>query len=224
MQELTKTTSRKFYNKWLYKVTLRVKGAAVFRHSGFEKVREACETAREGSYLNSLQNKIIANKDTILQVVSLLENYNSSEWTKRVEGDAIDFYTNSIDLYNAVSKELKELVIQRFEPSQEALDLLDDSTTIVAKRLPHGLYEYKVYLLPHKMANDKEGKKRYIDWLKAQGDRVTCTRAVEDWFIKTDWNWDRRYILVDTEQTLLMLKLRNAEVVGRVYKYIVTDK
>lgn len=224
MQELTKTTSRKFYNKWLYKVTVRVRGAAVFRQGSFDKVREACNDAHETHYLNSLQNKILQNKKTILEVVSLLEDYNPADWTKRIEADFIDLYTNNLDLYNDVSCKLKNLVVQRFEPNQTSLDLLDDSTTIIAKKLPHDKYEYKVYLLPHKMANDREGKKRYVEWLKSQSGRITCTRAVEEWFIKTDWNWDRRYVLVDNEQTLLMLKLRNAEVVGRVYKYIVTDK
>ena len=74
------------------------------------------------------------------------------------------------------------------------------------------------------MSNDVEGKKKHIEWIKSQAPRITCTDAVENWFIKTDWNWDRRYVLVDSEQTLLMLELRNAAVVGRIYKYVVTDK
>jgi hypothetical protein len=74
------------------------------------------------------------------------------------------------------------------------------------------------------MAGDKEGKQKYIAWLKTQEDRVTCTPAVEKWFMTTDWNWDRRYILVQDESTLLMLKLRNSEVVGRIYNYVVSDK
>ena len=74
------------------------------------------------------------------------------------------------------------------------------------------------------MANDKEGKKKYIEWLKRQSPKITCTTAIEHWFIKTDWNWDRRYVLVEDESTLLMLKLRNAEVVGRIYKFVISDK
>jgi hypothetical protein len=47
---------------------------------------------------------------------------------------------------------------------------------------------------------------------------------VQKWFLKTDWNWDRRYVLVEDEGTLLMMKLRNSDVVGTVYNYVVTDK
>ena len=74
------------------------------------------------------------------------------------------------------------------------------------------------------MANDRLGKKRYIDWLKTQMPRVTCTSAVEKWFLATDWNWDRRYILVEDDQTMLMMKLRNAEVVGKIYNFVISDK
>jgi hypothetical protein len=42
--------------------------------------------------------------------------------------------------------------------------------------------------------------------------------------MKTEWNWDRRYVLVEDEGTLLMLKLRNPEVMGSVYNYVLSDK
>jgi hypothetical protein len=53
---------------------------------------------------------------------------------------------------------------------------------------------------------------------------VLISEVVKDWFIKTEWNWDRRYIFVEDAQTLLMLKLRNAEAIGRIYDYIIIDK
>jgi hypothetical protein len=74
------------------------------------------------------------------------------------------------------------------------------------------------------MAGDKEGKMQYVNWLKKQYPKVTCTEAVEKWFVTTDWNWDRRYILVKDESMLLMLKLRNPDVVGRIYNYQLCDK
>jgi len=37
-------------------------------------------------------------------------------------------------------------------------------------------------------------------------------------------NWDRRYILVDNEKTLLMIKLHSPDAIGTVYKYEIVDK
>ena len=53
---------------------------------------------------------------------------------------------------------------------------------------------------------------------------MTCTHAVSTWFVDTDWNWDRRYILVEDEQSLLMLKLRGSEVVGKIHNFVISDK
>ena len=74
------------------------------------------------------------------------------------------------------------------------------------------------------MKKDKTSKRRFVDWLKSQDPRITCSDAVEKWFMNTEWNWDRRYVLVEDEKTLLMLKLRNSEVVGRIYNYVLSDK
>jgi hypothetical protein len=71
------------------------------------------------------------------------------------------------------------------------------------------------------MRGDKEAKKQYIDWIKKQSPRITFTDAIATWFLSTEWNWDRRYVLVEDDHTLLLLKLRNSEVVGRIYNYVI---
>lgn len=163
-------------------------------------------------------------REELLQLTELLMSYDSTLWTKRIEHTYIDLYTNDQDFYNMVSEKFESFVARRFEPDEATADLLEQPQIIVAAKLPHNKYRFKVYLKPHKLAGDKEGKKKYIDWIKSQSPRITCTPAVEKWFIKTDWNWDRRYVLVEDENTLLMLKLRNSEVAGRVYNYVITDK
>jgi hypothetical protein len=74
------------------------------------------------------------------------------------------------------------------------------------------------------MKGNQVGKVKFLDWLRQQAPRITCTERLAKWFLITDWNWDRRYILIEDEQSLLMLKLRNPDVIGRTYNFIVTDK
>ena len=220
-----KLTSRKFYNKWMYKISLRQPGCAIFRNHSFESVRKLCLSNNNLDRPYSIHQKAYNNKEDIIHLCEVLEKYDSKIWTKRIENTNMDLYTNDIDFYQTIAAEFKDIVIHQFEPDPTTVDILTDSRSVVAvKKLPHDRYQYKVYLLPHKMAADREGKQQYINWLKNQGEKVTCTPAVEKWFIKTDWNWDRRYILVENESTLLMLKLRNSEVVGRIYNYVLSDK
>ena len=223
MMELTKTTSHKFYNKWLYKISINQKGAAYFRNNSVEKVIEFCNSGTPSEYVNSLQTIAYNNKEGILDLAEFFKEYDTGMWSKRIEGHSMDVYTNDSALYAKFSTRFKDIIIHRFEPDLTNIDQLTDNKVIICKQLPHKIYQYKVYLLPHKMV-DKEEKRTVVEWLKKQKPKVTCTPAVERWFIKTDWNWDRRYILVQDEQSLLMLKLRAAEVVGRIYNYVVSDK
>jgi hypothetical protein len=221
----TKLTNRKFYGKWLYKVSLTINGCAIFRQKTLEDVKSFCLGSHDGARLYSILSKAYNEKENILKLSNFLESYDRTLWTKRIENSRIDLYTNDVDFYNKLSINFQDVLVHRFEPNTDSIDQLNNSpSTVMVKKLPHNKYQYRAYLLPHKMAGDKEGKQKYIAWLKTQEGRITCTPAVERWFIKTDWNWDRRYILVEDESTLLMLKLRNSEVVGRIYNYVVSDK
>jgi len=221
----TKLTNRKFYGKWLYKVSLHLNGSTIFRQKTLDYIKSFCLSAYTEERPYTVLAKAYKEKENILALANFLERYDSKLWTKRIESSRIDFYTNNVEFYNKLSSNFKDILVHRFEPDPASIDQLNVSpSTVVVKKLPHNKYQYRAYLLPHKMAGDKEGKKKYIAWLKTQEDRVTCTPAVEKWFMTTDWNWDRRYILVEDESTLLMLKLRNSEVVGRIYNYVVSDK
>lgn len=219
-----KPTSRKFYNKWLYKITVRVDGASVLRYELDRIIDLISENKKDHGYWG-WQARAAGDKEFITSLVYFLQSKDKSLWSKRVERSYADFYTNDLDFFNELSEISVERIRHRYAPEEGSADILNESSTSVAvKKLPHDRYQYKVYLLPHKMKYDKEEKQKYIDWLKRQVPKLTCTPAIEKWFITTDWNWDRRYILVEDESMLLMLKLRNSEVMGRVYNYIVCDK
>lgn len=218
-----KQTTRKFYNKWCYKVSLEVKGAGVFRTVPLSEISNYCDKCVETSYRSSTETKVYNNKEQILDLSNFLLGYDSKLWSKRIENSNIDFYTNDQAFYHNISNQFKDHVNLRFEPDANS-NILDQPQVIVGKKLPHNKYQFRVYLLPHKMSGDREEKEKFIAWLQNQNSKIRLTSSVIRWFIHTDWNWDRRYILVEDEATLLMLKLRNSSVVGRVYNYVISDK
>ncbi len=219
-----KQTTRKFYNKWSYKVSLDIKGAGIFRNIPLADVDSYCLRCNEHtSYRHSLETKVYHNKEQISELANFLLAYDQSTWAKRIENSSIDLYTNDQDFYTEISEKFKDFVNLRFEPGTDA-DILDNPQVIIGKKLPHNKYNFRVYLLPHKMNGDKEEKEKFINWMRNQVPKIRLTDSVVAWFMHTDWNWDRRYILVEDEPTLLMLKLRNSPVVGRVYNYVISDK
>ena len=225
LSQKTKQTNKKFYGKWLYKVSFLFEGCALLRSKSFNELENFCNGPDPDSYRHSLSQRAWNNRESLLKLCSAVKPYPRDIYNLRIESNILDIYTNDPDFYSHASTELEEFVRNRFEPSDSNIDLLNENKNhITVTKLPKGRYNYRVYLLPHKMSNDKEAKQRYLDWLKLQTPRVTCTPAIEKWFLNTDYNWDRRYILVEDESTLLMLKLRNAEVVGRIYNFVLSDK
>jgi hypothetical protein len=196
----------------------------MFRMQSLENIIAFCNSDETDHRQHSIASRSYRHRDEMFKLANFLLQNSKYTWAKRIESSIFDLYTNDQEFYNAASIEFKDSLIHRFEPDLESIAALNDTSSIIVKKLPHDLYNYRVYLLPHVLAKDFEAKKKYIEWIKSQGDKMTFTPAIESWFLKTDWNWDRRYILVDNEQTLLLLKLRNAQVVGRIYKFVISDK
>lgn len=223
---IEKVTKKRFYGKWLYKVSLRMKGAAAFRIHSVEHIISICsgvEPKGERGYPYYLDYDVWKNKKVINKVIHFASLWPKKEWQKRIEGDIFDIYTNNKKLYNNAKLEFKEYIREVSAPSSKSMDILDDPKSIAVKKLPHNKYRYKVFLQPHRMSKDENDKRQYLEWLKGQKG-IKITPAVEDWFVKTSWNWDRRYVLVENEQILLMLNLKNPRALGTVHKYVISDK
>ena len=218
-------TSKKFYKKWLFKVSLKVGASSAFRMYSLARIKEICTSPpsdRNDVYWGIKQ--IHDNRTVISKLVTCLESKDSRLWTKRVERMYMDIYTNDKEFYEELSDKFEDIILHRFEPDELCADLLDNPKAIICDKLPHNKYNYRVYLLPHKLAGDVEAKQKFINWIISQDPKITCTPSIQSWFMKTDWNWDRRYVLVEDEGTLLLMKLRNSEVVGTVYNYVISDK
>jgi hypothetical protein len=221
-----KYTGQKFYNKWLYKVTILIKGVSLLRTKSYEEIKEFCldPAEQDPHFYFSNRKEAFSNRDQILELVNFLEKNKNVEFAKRLESRYIDIYTNDVTFYKNLALEFKDYIRHVFEPFPGQEQEQSSSTSIFAKKLPHNRYHYKVYLLPHKLKSNKESKESFISWIGTQGEKIKMSDAVKTWFIRTEWNWDRRYILVEDEKTLFMMQLRNSEIIGRVYDYQIIAK
>ncbi len=205
----------------MYKVTLYIPGVAIYRLHKLEDIPFI--NFKTDKNVFSTFAKAAANQHNIVRLSYFLCAWDQSLWAKRIESNAIDLYTNDKSMYDGLLSTFEALVRSCSEPDEASKNILENTGSVVVKRLPHNKYQYKAFLLPHKVKN-REEKQDFINWLGTQGERVLISEVVKDWFIKTDWNWDRRYILVEDEQTLLMIKLRKSEAIGRIYDYVISDK
>ena len=215
-------TKRKFYNKWLYKISVHNSGAGIFRVLPLKLIEEACKNVYSTRYHFYLKNP--SENKSLITISKILLKEPKENWAIRIESSTLDIYTNDKDFYNKISNRLSNIVFRRYEPDPDKLDILSENKRIVSNKLPHNRYRYKVYLRAHELKTDIKAKAELIKWLKDQSPRIKCTDATAQWFITTSWNWDRRYVLVEDEAQLLMLKMRCGNAMGSVYQYVVADK
>jgi hypothetical protein len=161
-----------------------------------------------------------SNKSVIKDLSDFLTALDSSRYAKRIETNTLDIYLNEKDLYGEILDRFSAYVRLTSAPAEGIS--LDSGKTVLAKKLPYDRYLFKVFLKPHKISPDE--KQRYLDWLETQIPRVSITDNVKKWFYKTHWNWDRRYMYVQDDATLLILKIKNPDVLGTVYSYEIIDK
>jgi hypothetical protein len=220
-----KLTKKKFYNKWLYKVTLFCPGVVLYRLMDYkDTINFLNNPTNYVQTIFSSHTKALKNKETLLEVTKLLDSLDLKNFAKRIEVNTLDIYVNDRALFDDISTKFESLIVNRSAPNTANLELLENTNFILSKRLPHNKYRYKVFLLPHRFKGDRAAKKRYIAWLDTQSDRISISDSVKNWFLTTDWYWDRRYMYVEDVNTLLLLKMRDSEAVGKIYEYMIVDK
>lgn len=220
-----KKTRQKFYNKYLYKTTLFAPGITIVRTIGKDpvEVEKYLNTVDVNSirWARSTTASAITNKELIVDLLYYLSSLDKDQVHLRMENNCVDLYTNNVETYDFVNNKFEESLIHRFEPDSDVIDTIKNENVMICTKLPKDRYNYRVYLRPHVLANKYDEKERFLKFLYSLGKAVSITPAVTSWFMKTDWNWDRRYILVENEHTLLMLKLRNSDLIGKVTRFVI---
>lgn len=200
-----KQTTRKFYSKWNYKLSFFIKGLGSLRSTDLSTLLKRSKNKELTTFLEHIQG------------------LDSNDYAKRLENNTMDIYTNNEKIFDDLLSQFQDYVRLAFAPAADFEVSIKDNHCILAKKLPHDRYQYKVFLQPHRIAS-AEDRKKYINWLETQQPRINITDTVKNWFYKTNWNWDRRYMYVENDQTLLMLKLKNPEALGTIYSFVISDK
>lgn len=218
-----KKTKKKFYNKYIYKITLNIPGSNALRYYDFAHLLDICKNGvkpQRFTYLEDTLQDIVDNAEDWTKLCLFLTSCDAKSFAKRLEMDCVDFYTNDRALYDQLGENFTKYVKYRFQPKEGTEQLLLNSNKkIFVNKLPFDMYEYRVYLQPHKL--NTSARTSVAEWLSKQTPNISFSDSINEWVKKTNTNYDRRYIQVKDESTLLMLQLRAPELVGKVFKYII---
>jgi hypothetical protein len=217
-----KKTKKKFYNKYIYKISLAIPGSAALRWYDFDRLLTLCMTNlfpdRDTAWREEQLNQVAQHKETWINLVTLINTFEKNTFSKRLEGNTIDFYTNDFNFYNKIGESFTQYIRMRYQPKiGTEKQLLDSDKEIFVEELPYSKYQYRAYLKPHRL--DATSRHSVAEWLDKQQPQITFSSSIKTWIKNTNENWGRRYIDIVDEKTLLMLRLRSPQLLGKVFKY-----
>lgn len=203
-------TRRKFYNKWLYKITLESVNLYVFRVYSFKRL------------CYHIKYKTVTIHPEIANLVNLLSAVPNTSWAKRLENlSTIHIYTNSKDLVMQIQSQLPNRVVKMYEPDPRYLSNLNTNNTILVKKLPHRRYKHKVFI---RLLDDSlETKTSIMNWIFSKNPHIKCTKNTKRWFLTANWDFGARSILVEDEQHIMLLKLYHPDLVCKIYNFVETQ-
>ena len=235
MLKTAKKTKKKFYNKYIYKVSLRLPGAYSLRTLGHQEILDFATGLRPPpqsddamfttqSWRTKNAHTILKHGKTWISFLGIINTVPKNEATVRIETDILDVYTNNKTLYGTLCYEFPDITRNRYEPAPGMEDtLLDSNQEIFVKELPHSMYNYQVDLKSPKSLTFGE-LESVADWCRSRKPAIAFTDATYNWLLKRDIFNTRRWIYVDNDSTLLMLRLRCNDLIGTVRKYVKTGK
>ena len=91
----------------MYKPSVHIKGSGGLRYYEFPKIVELLQLparphSNDSEWKEKLLNDLFDNKGTWFDLISFVNSHDESTWSKRLEGDTIDFYTNDRSFYDSI--------------------------------------------------------------------------------------------------------------------------
>ena len=167
-------------------------------------------------------DNIRKQKQDWCKFIFLLNNIPNGEFQKRSESDVINVYTNDENFISSCKIDLAHRIVELYEPTSESLSLLNtEEKVILVNKLPYKKYNFRVIIKPHKL--NQQQKEQFIKFLE-NNPGIGLQENVKKFILTNKQNWDRRYIYVDGEKTLTMLKIAFAEAVSTIHRYVINDK
>ena len=123
-----KLTKRKFYNKWLYKITLFCPGVSLYRLLGYnETINYLVSPTTYKKSVFSSHHKALKNKINFLALTTFLSKLNKQDFAQRIESNTIDLYVNDESIFDSLSSTFESIVVNRYAPTGNNLELLENT-------------------------------------------------------------------------------------------------
>lgn len=213
MTILRYSTNKLFYNKWIYKIVVRVRRRNhqynYFSFYPYSKVSAESEDVSIPTYL-TLRSRLSAE-------------FDHKKYTCRVEGQRASIFCNEKEVLDKIEKLCVDSVVSIYEPeSSQEIDVLTNQTRrkVLCKRLPKQLYQFKFHIFPHM---GPEAKLSFWEWTtKYDQTKICLTKGTRNWLTKHGY-WSSCYGYAADEKTMSMICLYLGSNIRYIEEYVPRD-
>lgn len=205
---LKRPTTKLFYNKWCYKISL------------FDD-----NIKRIGNNLRFGQVIIRQGEKNTLNVL-ISKYYFRDDLKFRFEGRDCQIYLSDEKLYQEIVTELNQWIYEVHEPEniEERQFLFDNKRKILCSKLPKGKFNFKI-TLKNNVKWSVEDKKNFRNWLLASYKEKISISGCSDRWLKNEQRYVQDpFFYVQDEGICSMIGLYISDKIKKIEQFILKDK
>jgi len=220
MKKLLKyETTKLFYNKYLYSLSVNSELTPIFRNKNFkyactvlDKLQADFEAGRPlirsfGRYEAPILLEHFLDARTIYNELTRYKN----SYLLRCENRHLNLYTNDISFLHKLSNKCKHAK-SLYQPAKKHLEFIKNNTnTIIVKNSKYG---YKI-TFGSNLVPDTLGS-----WLEANRDKVKFSNMLLEDLKKNQKYMNGRYIYITNDKVLILFKILAGECIQRIDKLV----
>lgn len=213
-------TSKLYYGKYPYRVETRIRGGNMIKHK--QDINEILKSIPPWQS-NNFKTTDIAN---LVNYFHASKEFFDEGFKRRAEGSFVTYYTDSHSEYTRICNKLNQWIYCCHEPDSDFdLDMLRSKRNIImCDKLPHGKYQYKMFLKSRMSENQKL---TFLKWSENYGDNIEIPKSTYKYLA-----WSNRYsnrysenysIYIKDQKLLMMAHLFLGENIRKTYEYVLRD-
>jgi hypothetical protein len=214
--KISKTT-KLFYGKWPYKVSVHTRGAHLIRFYGADILIRRFDDSNDNFRYHGLKPHDLKDLEKCARGVLKLKSIPNIKY--RYEGGTINLFTDTMEVFNVICNTFLSKIVQVWQPSNdsEIQHLKNNINHIIVDVLPYNKYKYKILLKYNTPAAIRES---VVKWLENNPGSTRPSNATKR-FLNCRSYIQSPFIYIEDDKTLMMLQLIAGEQIKKTEKYII---
>lgn len=225
-----KETKRLFFNKYIYKLTLELRGICQIKRISLEDIAALPKPESIDFGRNFYRHRADAyqNKGEIIKIGMFLESKSQlgCDFKTRAEGSSLNIYTNERALIDEIVNNFGNYVTEMQEPiSKEAGEFLKGNIRkILCNELPNGIFRYKVHIGYKSIP--EQNRVGFLNWSEKYGDdRIFMPKGTKHLLGPSGHGYAYgQYFYVSDEKMLNMALMFFSDYIQKTENYILKSE